>query len=292
MNRIGVLLLGLLVLCPSAFAQNWGRSDTRIMPVPVAKNGQEYELYTWVAPECTRAHPCPAVYMMDAEYSFGVAVPIIEHLVQRHQMPPLILLSIAYRDKSQYRRNRTRDYTPWHTDTGGYGPAYQKVSGGGPAFLDVIEQQIIPMVESKLPVDKSERGYVGHSYGGLFGDFALQAKPGLFTRILLVSPSLWYDAGKMFEREERLSDTKMPKPVRVWIGVGSYEEQPENHRAMVSDARRMVNALNARKDPNLQAQFREFADETHASIFPAAFSTGMRHLWAWHNWDDENSGAE
>ena len=48
---------------------------------------------------------------------------------------------------------------------------------------------------------------------------------------------------------------------------------------MVSDLKASAAALEARNDPNLVMEARVFDDETHASIYPAVLSTGVRHLF-------------
>ncbi len=248
--------------------------------LPTAANGVDYELYMRASDACTAETPCTAVYMLDAEYSFGLASLIAEHLEARGQLAPLVLVAIAYQDKSQYRLNRTRDYTPLHWPEGGYGEEAQTVSGGGPAFLDVLANEIIPFVEANAPASSAHRGLIGHSYGGLFATYALLEERELFDRALIVSPSYWYADGWIFAREAETHERALGRESWAYLAVGSWEEQPENGRAMVSDLERMGDILQARDDANLALEVRVFEDETHASIFPAALSTGLRRLFS------------
>lgn len=280
MIRSGVCAF-LLAACTAPALAQVTINDSEITRPPVAENGIQYVLKVRV-PEACRAEAvrCPAVYMLDAEYSFPLVSVITEHLAQRSQLPDLVLVGIGYDDVSTegYRTNRTRDYTPVFVADGGYGARYQVQSGGAAEFLDAIADTIIPHVEAHYPVDRDERTLVGHSYGGLFGAWTLQTRPGLFANYVLVSPSLWYDDGR-FLRSLQDSPPQTDALTRVYLAVGEYEEQPENGRAMVTDLMAFDAALEAWDNPNVAHAMRVFDGETHASIFPAAISSGLRALF-------------
>jgi len=252
---------------------------TEVVTLPTADNGIDYELYIRVPEACRDDAPCPALYMLDAEYSFGLSALIAEHLEARGQLRPVILVAIAYQDKTRYRENRSRDYTPVFVADGGYGPQYQTRSGGGPAFLDVIANEIIPFIEARTAAAPSARGLMGHSYGGLFATFAMLERPDLFTDFLIVSPSYWYDDGGYIPGLAAAHTENRPHETDAYFAVGSWEEQPENGRAMVSDLQAFVAGLEVRQDPRLNTRLDVMSDQTHASIFPLALSDGLRALY-------------
>ncbi len=261
--------------------QAYSMPDTKVIELPTASNGVDYELYVYEPPTCREANAsCPVVYLLDAEYSFPLAAAMIDHLSGRGRIKPVVAISIAYQDKTQYRLNRTRDYTPADFPTGGYGPEYQKHSGGGPNFLEILERQILPAAEAAISARVASRALVGHSYGGLFAAYAWNARPHLFDDYIIVSPSLWYAEGKyLAETERTCAENKSGKGARFILEVGAYEEQPQNGRAMVSDLSRFNDLLKSCGARKTETYFRVFEDETHASIFPAALSTGLRKLF-------------
>lgn len=263
----------------------WAMPFSAIAPLTSAINGVDYALYvrTPVGYE-TGDRRYPVIVTLDADYSFPIAAMHLEHLAARmNQAPEAILVSIGvagvYPDVRGYRRERSRDYTPVFHPDGGYGPEFQRGSGGGPAFLRMLREEALPLVASRWRVDPDDRTLVGHSYGGLFAAWVLQSHPEAFSRYLMVSPSLWYANRMILEREATMSGTRLPRKTRVYLGVGSWEEQPDNGGYMVSEMNRFAEMLAARDDPNLIVKSRVFEDETHASIFPACFSTGIRHLF-------------
>lgn len=224
----------------------------------------------------------PLIVTLDADYAFALAHNITGHFADRGNLPPTIIVSIAYPGASQvpedYRRYRTRDYTPTHTLKGGYGPAFQKFSGGGNTFRAFIAEELLPFLEKSYRIQPDDQMLVGHSYGGLFTTYVLLTKPELFQKYLIVSPSLWYDDKVIFRFERELAGKGKDLKAHVFFGVGSYENQPWNGRAMVDDIKELVALLRTRSYKSLTIDSTVFPDETHNSVFPSAFTRGVRVL--------------
>jgi predicted alpha/beta superfamily hydrolase len=232
---------------------------TTTLHVTAKSNGVAYKLYVSLPRDNEKSQErYPVIYTLDADYSFAVARNVVEHLADREHLRWAIVVSIAYDGPDQYRVNRTRDYTPTHTPEGGYGPEYQKHSGGGPKFRQFLGEELIPLIDRTYRTT-SERTLVGHSYGGLFSSWTMLTTD-LFTGYVIVSPSLWYDDSMMF----RLKGT--PK-ARAYIAAGSIENP-----VMARDAKRFA----ARLGPGHKVEILD--DETHNSIFPSAFSRGIRFV--------------
>jgi hypothetical protein len=243
-----------------------------------ALNDVAYKLYVSLPKGYdTTAVRYPVSYLLDADYSFAITHNIVEHLSDRAQLTPAIIVGIAYDGPAAYRRNRTRDYTPTHVPAGGYGSEIQKVSGGGPLFHGFIADELIPFIAREYRVNR-ERVLVGHSYGGLFAAWLTLKNPELFGGYVIVSPSLWYDDHLIFKEERRLATTSRDLPARVYLAVGSREGN--NQRDMVADLRRFAATLEQRKYPGLRLRWSVEADETHNSVFPGALSDGLRFVSA------------
>lgn len=255
--------------------------NTEVIGMTAEANGVDYQLYVKLpAGYAADGKNYPVMVTLDADYQFALTATHAEHLWQRGQAPEMIIVSIAYAydpaDRMAYRINRTRDYTPAHTEEGGYGPDVQKHSGGGPAFAAFIGEELLPFLDARYRTDPSERFYVGHSYGGLFGAWLLLTHPDYFNRYILVSPSIWFNDKMLLSPEETPAEP-LSRTTQVYMGVGSWEEQPERSYAMVSDLKAFAARLDGLNDDNLVMEMRVYDDETHASIFPAVFSTGLRH---------------
>ncbi|WP_268864748.1 alpha/beta hydrolase-fold protein, partial [Legionella pneumophila] len=98
---------------------------------PSKINGIKYNLYISLPKEYdSNKKDYPTIYLLDADYSFALAKQISEHLSDRNRINDSIIVGIAYANPNEYKKNRTRDYTPSYVGSGGYGAEYQKYSGG------------------------------------------------------------------------------------------------------------------------------------------------------------------
>jgi len=210
------------------------------------------------------------VYTLDADYSFAIARNVIEHLSDRDHLEPLILVSVAYAGPPQYRLNRTRDYTPTRTLEGGYGAEMQKHSGGGPAFRDFLTKELVAFIDGRYRTDPGKRALTGHSYGGLFTTWImLTTGASVFNRYIIVSPSYWYDHEMIFG----LVTTAKPAG-RVYVAAGALEDS-----VMGRDVHRLAKVLRTPRRTGLTIREEVLDNETHNSIFPSAFSRGLRFVF-------------
>lgn len=239
-----------------------------------AVNGVEYELYVSLPRgyDSTAAR-YPVVYLLDADYSFAIARNIVEHLSDRQHLTPAILVGIAYGGPPRYRLHRTRDYTPTFVPQGGYGPEYQRVSGGGPEFRRFLAEELIPLVERDYRTD-GRRVLTGHSYGGLFAVWTALTAPDLFDGYVIVSPSLWYDDHHVFGL--LAPDGGAAPAGRMHLSVGDREVNAQ--RDMVADLRRLAAMLERPRFDGLDLEWSVETDETHNSVFPGALSDGLRYV--------------
>lgn len=223
----------------------------------------------------------PTVYTLDADYSFALAHNIIEHYVDRNDLPQMIIVGIAYEGASQdmygYRWNRIRDYTPVKSsipNAGEYSEIAEKISGGGEKFQTFIIQELIPFIEKNYRVKKEDRCIVGHSMGGLFGAYMLFSSPQIFQKYILVSPSLWYADKFIFEVEKLYSSSHNTLDANIFISIGNEEPM------LFMGHHQFVQQLQSRAYKNLKLNSYVFDSETHNSIFPGALSRGLRVVFS------------
>src|SRR5689334_19251668 len=150
------------------------------------------------------------LYVLDADQDFDLAANTCRSLSDRYSAPNVVVVSIGY------GRDRSLDYTP--TETGSQ-------TGGAPAFLAFIENELIPKIEQDYSVEttRESRIILGHSYGGLFGAYAFAVDNSLFGNYILLSPSLWFDneVSMQLEKQNR-SDNKNTHQL-VFMGIGEGE---------------------------------------------------------------------
>jgi uncharacterized protein len=252
---------------------------TRVENVTAA-NGSPYRLYVGLPRSYKTGKKFPAVFVLDPEYSFGIVRNIVEHLSDRGDLPEVIVVGIGYQNGIEgedwlrrYRSERTRDYTPTYSEKG-YPDGVQKVSGGGKQFLEVVEQQILPFIDSHFSTDPSKRIMVGHSYGGLWAGYATLSNPGLFSGAILVSPSLWYDDHFLFSFEKSRRAEIRNLPLRLFLAAGSFENGGESGE-IATDIRKFARTFETSGYKAADVHSVVLAGETHNSVFPAAISRGL-----------------
>jgi uncharacterized protein len=256
-------------------------ADTQVVDLPAPDRAHDLSLFVSL-PRGYGEHPdarYPAIYLLDADYSFAIARNELRHFTDRGQAHEAILVGIAYpgaeADIGLYHRTRVRDYTPTQAVGSGYDAEMDKISGHAPEFLKQIEEQVIPAVERRYRTDPAARMLVGHSYGGLFATWTMLNRPGLFRDYLVVSPSYWYDDKVIFHLEADFSASHTDLPAHVFYGVGAIE----GGGAMAADMQAFDAKMRERNYPGYRSTLQVFDGETHNSIFPAALSRGLRALY-------------
>lgn len=239
-------------------------------------NGVTYELRISLPPSYAQGQRrFPVVVLLDADYSFMIARNITDHLAERNDLPEVILVGVAYAGPPNYRVHRTRDYTPTFVATGGYSPEIQKVSGGAPLFRTALETEILPFVDRWFRTLPADRTLVGHSYGGLFATWSLFSTPQLFSRYVIVSPSLWYDDGLLFRMESAHATSPSARTLsaRVYACAGTLENPRMPEHLTLLDQK-----VRSRTRPALIWRAEILDGETHNSIFPRCLSNGLRFV--------------
>jgi hypothetical protein len=275
-HAIACLATLYLALAPGvASGQPFELPNTEVRAMHSNFTGADYELFIATPAGYGKSGKTyPTVYMLDADYSFALVRNVVQHFVERDDLPPMILVAIAYpgaaTNRETYKRNRTRDYTPVHAPDGGYGAEYQKVSGGGAKFRSFIAAELMPMIERRFRADPDDRTIIGHSYGGLFATYVLLTQPALFKRYIVVSPSLWYANRTALTMEEAAAQSGIRPDARVFFGVGALESS-----VMADDLTELFRRLRSRNNPRLQMTLRIFESERHNSVFPGAVTRGL-----------------
>jgi hypothetical protein len=113
----------------------------------------------------------------------------------------------------------------------------------------------------------SDRGLLGHSYGGLFAIYALEQRPALFQRIVAASPSLDWDGGLLLTAaRDRLR--KLPAPVRLDLSVGDERDNTDSTKAFARILDRM-------KPAGLDYRFTVYRGENHNSVRLVSLPAGL-----------------
>lgn len=237
----------------------------------------------------------PVAYVLDGNLAFHLAATtnaLCGRDLLDPQMKPAIVVGIGYPNPSDLSLLRVRDFTPqgsvddWFADV--YLPLTGKraESGGADAFLAFIQQQLHPEICSRYRVRGDTAAIFGDSYGGLFTLYALLQQASLFDRYWIGSPGVFGAALPLLDRLAPRLDAGFEHNTRIAVTLGAEERhrsvqgllQEEIYQHIASSYDRIVATLQAVERTNLSVAAKEFASETHTSVFPASFTYAWRFL--------------
>jgi predicted alpha/beta superfamily hydrolase len=244
--------------------------DTEVRTIQSKSIGHKYHINIFFPKDYDKeSRRYPAVYVLDAEYNFGCVAYIARRLIKNEDIPKVLLVGIAYdTEYDDFYAKRFRDSTPESRIHG-------RNSGGAEPFTQFIEKELIPFIDHNYRTIPEERTIVGHSITGFYCTYVLFRHPGLFNRYIIVSPSLWFSNGVIFEYEEDFFSNQKDMDESVYLAVGGDESQ-----RMRDGSIRLSNTLSKRAYPHLRFQFSMVQEENHRSLFPYAFSKGLRYIFS------------
>lgn len=235
--------------------------------------------------------PYAVLFAADANAQFGTIVETARLLSLGGLIPPLVVVGIGYANPGQgYVASfapRSLDLTP---TVSAKDLAYLEnfahavdfpvptATGGADEFLTFLRGELVPYIEAHYNVSHQDRAWLGHSYGGLFGAYALLHNDGLFQRFVIGSPSLFYDDGAIFRAEESYAATHKAMPARLYLSVGAEEENDGDDR-MVGNLAHLAAQLRQRHYDGLTVESEIFNGETHASVIPLTIFKGLRSIY-------------
>ena len=149
---------------------------------------------------------------------------IVDELVEQSRIPPLVVAGIDHA-----RDGRIDEFTPTMADRVG--------AGGAPLYGRFVMDEVVPWLAREYGVRTDPEGVTmgGSSLGGLVTLAIARQFPGRIGRLLLMSPSVWWDSRVMLRRLDRVALS--PRP-RVWLDAGRREGA-----RVITDARALRDVL-------------------------------------------------
>ena len=208
----------------------------------------------------------PVIYVVDGQWDFTLVHAIYGQQYYDGFLPGAIIVGITWGgEKPDYDRRRAFDLTP---TSAGQAERY----GNAPKFLEFIEKEAIPFIEARYRTTKDERTLTGSSLGGLFTLYALFNRPGLFNRYVLTSPSWHWDNRVLFTHGDRFAKSPLPRPVRVFMGVGEYED--------VAGFEKVAAAIRGYGLAGLDLQTKVITGAGHSGAKTEGFTRGLQFVFA------------
>ena len=257
-------------------------SRTRTMTSKI--NGRTYQISVALPYEyANKTASYPVLYTVDANAQFGTVVEAARYLSVGGGVPELLVVGIGYPNGSVWSQAFPRlfDLSPWPDSAAVASLARQfaqfgtaEGSGGGPAFLRFIREELIPTIEKDYRALPTDRAIYGHSLGGLFALHAFLEGGGTFQRVIAGSPELPWGGRRMFPAESLFASTHTQLAGRVFLSAGGAERP-----AMLSNLTQFLDVLAKRRYEGLTFDSFIFEGESHVSVIPATISRGLRSVY-------------
>lgn len=292
MNRV-LLACSLVVLVSdtASFAAEPGPESPVVLPgakqfdLESAK-GQKYRIYLSLPEGEIPAAGRPVIYLSDANGSF----PILATLARRRSRTGAgsVVVGIGYptEDRQIQTERRAYDLTPRASDEWLKKqpvPVQNQKTGGNDEFLDFIEKEVKPLIESRVKIDRSHQMLFGHSFGGLLVLHALFTRPDSYQYYAASSPSIWFNDRSILKEEEAFikKHTGKELPVHLWVTVGELEQRSPGGKAVgpaisqdlrqAANGRELIDRLSKASIQGFEATYTDLPGEDHGSaVFPAS----------------------
>lgn len=279
--KFTILFLGLtILLCPYTItAQNISIGTKFNIDSKILKETREYWVYLPDTYYNSNFSPqkYPVMILLDGNTHFHATTGIVQFLSATQKIPEMIVVGIPNTD-------RNRDLTPVHSEFAMNGEKYDilKTTGGGDNFLDFIENELIPKVDSSfrtLPY----RILTGHSFGGLLSIHSFLKNKGTFNAYITMDPATWF--GPRFLQMELENINSQPFSSSLYISVannGDTETDTSESRKAIINFYDLLN----NKYPGIRTKIRYFEFEDHGSVPLLSIYDGL--VFTFHGYQIKN----
>jgi predicted alpha/beta superfamily hydrolase len=257
--------------------------DLRIHPFTSRIFRNSRYLRVWLPPgyddpaNVTRRYP--VFYLNDGQNLFETSTAFggvewqadetADRLIRENAIPPLIIVGIDNTGK-----DRVREYMPHRS----FYPRILRVRGS--KYPNFLLKEVMPFIARnyRVATGAENTGLGGSSLGALIALYTAIAKPDLFGRLLLESPSLWASNRQLIRESREVNRW----PERIFLAMGTAEVgRRERDQSAVDDVRELAGILrrSGLDDKRLKLVIADAAKH-HEAAWAQRFPEALRFLFA------------
>ena len=224
----------------------------------------------------------PVLYLLDGDAHFHSVTGLIKQLSSvngNQKIPRMITVGIP-----NSPANRTRDLSPSMVKD-------RPESGGGNRFLDFIEKELMPYIESNYPV-ANHKLFVGHSLGGLTVINTLLHRPHLFTNYIAIDPSLWWNEQEMLGKADSVFQETQLDNKSLYVSIANTMQEGMEYSTIMSDTNeaskhiRSIIEFSTKLEENpingLDFKWNYYENDSHGSVPLISEYDALRHMYSWY----------
>ena len=284
--RRGIYLA--LLFTPFVYAKP---APDQLMDAPVLREASDYSFSTleldsadgarhyriWLGRPLKVSAANPVAYLLDGNAAMAALDTGLLNRLSHNPTPP-VLVAVGYATPLRIERNaRTYDYTPQVGEGAQRDPLTDVPSGGAQKFLDLLTQQIRPLINQRLEEKPKRQVLWGHSYGGLFVLYTLMTRPDAFDEYAAASPSLWWNGGVI--HTDGLAQRLNGKHPALLMMRGDEEPaSPSRQVGPKGDAAAKKLLADLQRVQGLTVRYQAFPGLGHGPMLPASLRFTLEHL--------------
>ncbi|UUC45802.1 alpha/beta hydrolase [Flavobacterium cerinum] len=273
-----LFLINLLLLSTALFAQSQNQpiafGTSAVLSSSILNENRTINIYIPEEYNENSDTKYPVIYILDGgvEEDFFHLAGIVRFNTQSwiNRFPKSIVVGIE-------NTNRRRDFTFAVSNTDfiekeGFKKSSFPQYGESQKYIDFLEKELQPYLEKNYRVNE-QKTIIGESLAGLLATEILLKRPHLFQNYIIISPSLWWGEQALLKNAKTLLNQNLKKPVRVYIGAPSKEEDLK----MYQEVETLYKTV--KTDKNAAVIFDYMPDETHATVIHQAVYNAFKK-WA------------
>jgi predicted alpha/beta superfamily hydrolase len=178
----------------------------------------------------------PVLYLQDGQNVFDAATAFggtewgvdetAQRLIRKRLIEPLIIVAVA-----NTGNDRIHEYTPTRAVAQAGVQKKQRSRGLARKYGKFLTAELKPFIDAtyRTRPEAEFTGLGGSSLGGLLTMTLGVWYSDVFSRLAVMSPSVWWDNGVIMRMVDALEDKL---PLRIWLDTGTHEPGWEQTRAL------------------------------------------------------------